>query len=587
MDVAMPTLVDLCLSLVIRKLSSFSSLQSLPIDVIDLILEEINCPTQPPHVPMQLEHDELQMFYEVRLLRMDISKQTGTDATTWLKNLRGTTLGSSLIQLNLSNTNITDSALALLSCLPCLKHIALSSCPNIRGYGLKNVNCNLSFLNVRNCAKFNGDSLAVIPFKCTLDTLILSGTSLEDRHLAILPSFKSLIKLRLNFCDKISHKGLVYIAQLPNLRFLSMSHCYELGKPYQDFLEQPNQDSPFLSFPPLHSLNLSFCELRHNSLPFLQCIAQGKFSNMQSLKLSNNTLPTDFFLTLASLCTQGTLRSLKLIDLSHSTQLTNPEVKNYVIHQLRNPLHLPDIETIKASSGRESCSIPVTPIPNDSHFTLNFPPPNPNVRQNTRPLGPMIGPSVNRMSTITNTLTNIPAPIITPPVISRPQIVNPLRSDPTRDLALTRYQAPIASSGSALLNKTSNKLVLLGEDEAFQAVIVQRELEKRHFSVIVAKNGRSALDMYIQRPDIALVLMDVFMPVMDGLTSIKLIRKFEEETKRRRTTIVIVTSNPRHTRALSSSSLQPYDCLTEAGGDAFIQKPFKYTHLDPIVPLLT
>eukprot|EP01113_Clastostelium_recurvatum_P018109 TRINITY_DN2136_c0_g1_i3.p1 TRINITY_DN2136_c0_g1~~TRINITY_DN2136_c0_g1_i3.p1 ORF type:complete len:274 (-),score=86.05 TRINITY_DN2136_c0_g1_i3:41-766(-) len=178
--------------------------------------------------------------------------------------------------------------------------------------------------------------------------------------------------------------------------------------------------------------------------------------------------------------------------------------------------------------------------------------------------------------------TSAPAPSL-PPV----PYMTLIDLDPAECLPpLGRYAPPVAfSSQSPLSSDGTGRIVLLGEDEAFQVLIVKRELEKRHFTVLVASDGKSALDTYMQHPEISLVLMDVFMPVMDGLTSIKHIRKFEEESKRRRTTIVVVSSNPRHSRMMASVTYENF-ALVEAGGDAFIQKPFRFNQLDPIVPML-
>ncbi len=94
-------------------------------------------------------------------------------------------------------------------------------------------------------------------------------------------------------------------------------------------------------------------------------------------------------------------------------------------------------------------------------------------------------------------------------------------------------------------------IVLLGEDEQFQARLVKSVLERKNFIVQVADDGIMAysihhkrtmeilfwviLDMYIKsHSSYSLVMMDIFLPKMDGLTSIKLIRKFEAENKSKR-----------------------------------------------------
>src|SRR6202041_618717 len=71
--------------------------------------------------------------------------------------------------------------------------------------------------------------------------------------------------------------------------------------------------------------------------------------------------------------------------------------------------------------------------------------------------------------------------------------------------------------------------VLLVEDNAVNRLLVRKLLEKYGHKVILAENGRQAIDAIArQAPD--LVLMDVQMPVMDGLEAIRIIRASEQSS---------------------------------------------------------
>ena len=72
-------------------------------------------------------------------------------------------------------------------------------------------------------------------------------------------------------------------------------------------------------------------------------------------------------------------------------------------------------------------------------------------------------------------------------------------------------------------------LVLAVEDDAFLSGIHKNKLAKEGFEVVVASNGRAALDfLKTRKPDI--ILLDLIMPVMDGFETLKEL-KADPETK--------------------------------------------------------
>jgi CheY-like chemotaxis protein/nitrogen-specific signal transduction histidine kinase len=71
--------------------------------------------------------------------------------------------------------------------------------------------------------------------------------------------------------------------------------------------------------------------------------------------------------------------------------------------------------------------------------------------------------------------------------------------------------------------------VLLAEDNVVNQRLVMRVLEKAGHSVVLAEDGQQALDK-IETENVDVVLMDIQMPVMDGVTAVKQLRKREAET---------------------------------------------------------
>jgi CheY-like chemotaxis protein/signal transduction histidine kinase len=105
--------------------------------------------------------------------------------------------------------------------------------------------------------------------------------------------------------------------------------------------------------------------------------------------------------------------------------------------------------------------------------------------------------------------------------------------------------------------------ILLAEDNIINQKIVLLSLQKVVREIDVATNGKEALELFgVKQYD--LILMDIMMPVMDGIVATKKIREIES-TGERHIPIIAVTAN-----ALAGDR---ENCLA-AGVDDYIAKPF-------------
>ncbi len=110
--------------------------------------------------------------------------------------------------------------------------------------------------------------------------------------------------------------------------------------------------------------------------------------------------------------------------------------------------------------------------------------------------------------------------------------------------------------------------VLIVEDNEINQQIMRLSLIKLVKNVDVAENGKTALDMFgLNRYDI--ILMDIQMPVMNGITATKKIREIEK-TINTHTPIIAITAN---------AMLGDKETCLAAGIDDYLSKPYQMEDL--------
>ena len=101
--------------------------------------------------------------------------------------------------------------------------------------------------------------------------------------------------------------------------------------------------------------------------------------------------------------------------------------------------------------------------------------------------------------------------------------------------------------------------ILVVDDESRMRKLVKDFLTKSNYDVLEAEDGSQALDIFFEQNDIALIILDVMMPKMDGWQVCKEVRSYSKVP------IIMLTA-----RADERDELQGF----ELGVDEYISKPF-------------
>ncbi len=135
---------------------------------------------------------------------------------------------------------------------------------------------------------------------------------------------------------------------------------------------------------------------------------------------------------------------------------------------------------------------------------------------------------------------------------------------PVKQLNVQELPTPIQEN-----IKTKGLEILIVEDNATNQQLLVANLRKYQVNTTLADNGKEAVEFY-KTGYFDMILMDIQMPIMDGLEATKLIREYEELSAKKRTPLVAVTA---------------YTIENELSSDfdGFLRKPY---HSDELRSLL-
>ena len=119
----------------------------------------------------------------------------------------------------------------------------------------------------------------------------------------------------------------------------------------------------------------------------------------------------------------------------------------------------------------------------------------------------------------------------------------------------------------------SPRRVLIAEDEAINQLSMKMLMAGEGHEVVLAMHGEQALER-LAGQDFDLILMDVGMPVMDGLTAARIIRTAPEFQDKSKTPIVALTAH-----ALEGDRQR----ILAAGMDGYVSKPVDMAELGDVI----
>jgi CheY-like chemotaxis protein/HPt (histidine-containing phosphotransfer) domain-containing protein len=137
------------------------------------------------------------------------------------------------------------------------------------------------------------------------------------------------------------------------------------------------------------------------------------------------------------------------------------------------------------------------------------------------------------------------------------------------------HSQPIITRGTLVATETRRQYsgqVLLVEDNAINQRVARRFLERLGCEVQVVGDGRQAVEAY-ERNSYTFILMDMQMPVMDGLEATRRIRELEQGGAKR-TPIVALTAN---------AMMGTLERCLEAGMDDYLTKPLDISRLQDVL----
>jgi CheY-like chemotaxis protein len=120
------------------------------------------------------------------------------------------------------------------------------------------------------------------------------------------------------------------------------------------------------------------------------------------------------------------------------------------------------------------------------------------------------------------------------------------------------------------------KRVLIAEDSSVIQNLAKKILEFQNFEITAVKNGEQVMQL-LDKEDFDILLLDINMPIMDGMECVKAIRELKDK-KKAMIPVVAITGNAKN---YSETDFK------EAGFNDALMKPLNFDKLVNVVKGLT
>jgi CheY-like chemotaxis protein len=122
----------------------------------------------------------------------------------------------------------------------------------------------------------------------------------------------------------------------------------------------------------------------------------------------------------------------------------------------------------------------------------------------------------------------------------------------------------------------SQKRVLIAEDSSVIQNLARKILEFQNYDITAVKNGEQVMQI-LDKEDFDIVLLDINMPIMDGMECVKAIRELKDK-KKAALPVVAITGNAKN---------YSEEEFKAAGFNDVLVKPLNFDRLVEIVNELT
>jgi len=122
----------------------------------------------------------------------------------------------------------------------------------------------------------------------------------------------------------------------------------------------------------------------------------------------------------------------------------------------------------------------------------------------------------------------------------------------------------------------ATKRVLVAEDSSVIQNLTKKILQFQNFDIAVVKNGKQVLEI-LEKEDFDVILLDINMPLMDGMECAKQVRALKDN-KKANIPIIAITGNAKN------YTLEEFK---GAGINEYLQKPLNFDSLVNLVKKYT